>query len=175
MRITRKSGEKNGKNRFFIDIKKNRLYKLYFFALALFILACDQFSKNWIIRQFEPGESWPIVKGIFHLTYVRNPGAAFGILAFRTSFFIIISLLMIFLIIYGERFFTQESFSLRLGMSLLAGGATGNLIDRMKYGYVVDFLDFKIWPVFNVADISLVVGIVLLFYGLQKSRFLSFK
>lgn len=155
--------------------EKVRFHKVYFFTLTFFILVCDQFSKNWIIRQFEPGESWPLIKDIFHLTYVRNSGAAFGIFAFRTSFFIIVSLFMIFLILYGERLFPRESSFLHIGMSLLLGGALGNLIDRIRYGYVIDFLDFKIWPVFNVADISLVIGIIFLVYGLHKSHFLSFR
>ena len=155
--------------------EKNRFCKAYFFILTLIIIACDQFSKNWIIQHFEPGESWPLIKGIFHLTFVKNPGAAFGILAFRTSFFIIVSLLMIFLIIFGGRLFPQISSFLRLSMSLLLGGAVGNLIDRMRYGYVVDFLDFRIWPVFNVADISLVAGIFFFIYAVHKDRFLLFK
>jgi len=150
--------------------EKNRFCKLYFIVLTLVILACDQFSKSWIMRQFDPGESLPLINGLFHLTFVKNPGAAFGILAFRTSFFIIVSLLMIFLIIFGGRFFPQENF-LRLSMALLLGGAVGNLIDRMRYGYVVDFLDFRIWPVFNIADISLVVGIFFFIYALYKNRF----
>ena len=170
-----KSGGRNEENRLSIKAHKNRVHKAYFFMITLFVLACDQLSKNWISGHFEPGESWPLISGIFSLTYVRNPGAAFGMLAFRTSFFIIVSLLMIFLIIYGERFFPGESFSLRLSMSLLLGGAVGNLIDRMRYGYVIDFLDFKIWPVFNVADISLVIGIIILFFSLQKAGFLSSK
>ncbi len=163
-----KSGGKNEKN--FINAHKNHFMKACFFALAFFVIAGDQLSKNWIVRQFEPGDSWPLITGIFHLTYVRNPGAAFGVLAFRSSFFIIISLLMIFLIIYGERFFPKNNFSLRLAMSLLLGGAIGNLIDRMRYGYVIDFFDFFIWPVFNVADIALVVGVFSLVYGLYKNR-----
>lgn len=171
MRTTLSSGGKENS----INAPKNLFRKACFFALAFFVIAGDQLSKNWIVRQFEPGESWPLITGILHLTYVRNPGAAFGLLAFRSSFFIIISLLMIFLIIYGERFFPHNTFSLRLAMSLLLGGAVGNLIDRMRYGYVIDFLDFHIWPVFNVADIALVAGVFFLIYGLSRNQFLSFK
>jgi signal peptidase II len=152
--------------------EKGLFHKIKFFTMTFFVLACDQLSKNWVIQKFDPGESWPVIENIFHLTYVRNPGAAFGILAFRTSFFIIVSLLMIFLIIYGGRLFPRGSPFLHFGMSLLLGGVIGNLIDRIRYGYVIDFLDFKIWPVFNVADIALVLGIIILGFGLHKSRFL---
>lgn len=152
--------------------QKSLFRKINFFTMTFFILAGDQLSKIWVVQHFKPGESYPVIEKIFHLTYVRNPGAAFGILAFRTSFFIIVSLLMIFLIIYGERLFPRGNTSLHFGMSLLLGGAAGNLIDRIRYGYVVDFLDFRIWPVFNVADVALVLGVIILFYGLHKSRFL---
>ena len=161
-----RSGGKKGRGRY---------HRLAFFAAALFILVCDQLSKGWIIRQLEPWESWPLIKNIFHLTYVRNPGAAFGILALRTSFLIIVSLLMIFLILYGERVFPRGNIFLHFAMSLLLGGAIGNLIDRIRYGYVIDFLDLRIWPVFNVADLALVLGIIILGYGLHKSRFFSLK
>jgi len=173
MRITLKSGGKSEKKS--ISTQKYHFLKARSFALTLFVLGGDQLSKNWIVRQFEPGESWPLLKGIFHLTYVRNPGAAFGILTPGSSFLIIISLLMIILIFYGERFFPKNSFSFRLAMSVLLGGAIGNLIDRVRYGYVIDFIDFIIWPVFNVADIALVVGVIFLVYGLYKNQYLSFK
>ncbi|HHU75578.1 MAG TPA: signal peptidase II [Firmicutes bacterium] len=144
-----------------------------FFTLTLIILAGDQLSKNWVVLRLQPGESWPLIDNVLHLTHVRNPGAAFGILAFRTSFFIIVSLLMIFLILSGERLFPRGNSLLHLGMSLLLGGAIGNLIDRIRFGYVIDFLDIRVWPVFNVADIALVLGVIALGFGLHKIHFFS--
>ena len=122
------------------------------------------------MQRFEPGESWPVIQNIFHITYVRNPGAAFGILSFRTSFFIIISLLMIAFLIFGEYIFPWWRRFPRLCLALLLGGTAGNLFDRIVSGSVVDFLDFRIWPVFNAADMALVIGIILLAYSLIKDN-----
>lgn len=146
-------------------IQKLRLTNQAFALIALLVFAVDQFSKFWVGQIFFPGETWPLIPGIFHLTYVCNPGAAFGFLAYKTSFFITISLLVIFLIIFGGRYLETRYFLLRLALALLLGGALGNLSDRLRTGYVIDFLDFRIWPVFNLADVALVLGIFLLAAG----------
>ncbi len=138
----------------------------YFFLLAAAVILLDQLTKNWIDLKLNPGESWPIIDNVFHLTYVLNPGAAFGLLAYRTHIFIVVSLIMVVLILLAAHFFSPRYYFIRLALALQLGGAVGNLIDRVRTGYVIDFLDFRIWPVFNVADIAIVAGVFLLIANL---------
>ncbi len=100
----------------------------------------------------------------FSLTYLKNTGVAFGLFKGNNFIFIILSLIIIFIIIY---FYKDKS--LRLGLDLILAGAIGNLISRIIYGYVIDFIDFKIWPVFNLADIFIVIGVFYLIIKLCKS------
>ena len=147
-------------------IQKLHLTKQVFALVTLLVFAGDQLSKYWIDQIFLPGETWPLIPGFFHLTYVRNPGAAFGLMAHKTSFFIIVSLLVILLIVFGGRYLETRFFLSRLALALLLGGVLGNLGDRLRTGYVIDFFDFRVWPVFNLADVALVFGIFLLVAGL---------
>lgn len=144
-------------------LKKRGLSSAVFFSIALVVFAADQLSKVWVMRTFIPGETRVLIPRIFHLTYVQNPGAAFGLLAHRTTFFIVASLVMILFIIFSERLLDRRYSLCRLALALQLGGALGNLFDRLRTGYVVDFLDFRIWPVFNLADTAIVLGIILIF------------
>lgn len=128
----------------------------------------DQITKLVVQRNFTLHESLPIIEGFFSLTYILNPGAAFGFLAdqnatFRAIFFFVVSVIALTLLMV---FFHQTPEDDPLGLtaiSLLFGGAVGNLIDRIRLGEVVDFLDFYIgqyhWPAFNVADSAITIGI----------------
>ncbi|NMB35279.1 MAG: signal peptidase II [Firmicutes bacterium] len=153
-------------------IRKQQLTDRALALITLLVFAGDQLSKFWVGRVFMLGESRPLLPGIFHLTYVRNPGGAFGLLAHKTSFFIVASLLVIFLIIFGGRYLKTHFFLSRLALALLLGGVLGNLGDRLRTGYVIDFLDFRFWPVFNFADVALVLGIFLLAAGFLDPDFL---
>ncbi len=147
-------------------IPKRRLGLTAFLGVIFLVMLVDQASKIYMISRLQPGDSLPLVPGVFHLTYVRNPGAAFGIFAHQTTFFIVISVLMIALIFFGRRLFSTRRFFVQLALSLQVGGALGNLIDRVRFGYVIDFLDFRIWPVFNLADVAIVAGMILLLLSL---------
>ncbi len=136
------------------------------------MLIADQASKYWINITMDYSETWPVFEGVFHLTYVRNFGAAFGILPNYRIFFILVSALMILLIIFGKRYFSPHFTMIHIGLSFMFGGVLGNLYDRIRTGYVIDFLDFRIWPVFNLADAAILVGAFLIMWGL--SRHLSF-
>ncbi|MEW6661633.1 MAG: signal peptidase II [Bacillota bacterium] len=126
------------------------------------VLFFDQLSK-WIIQEtMELGQSIPVITNIFHITYWRNPGAAFGIMAFRTNFFIIVGFLVVAAIIIVLLRLPPERKLLKVALALQLGGAVGNLIDRIRTGYVVDFFDFRVWPVFNIADSAIVIGVILL-------------
>ncbi|MFA4889529.1 MAG: signal peptidase II [Candidatus Omnitrophota bacterium] len=130
-------------------------------AVVLVILALDQLSKILIVKNLFLGQSLPVINGVFHLSLVHNRGAAFGILNNLTPLFILTSLaavILIFASLKKNRSISLENFAL----SLILAGALGNLIDRIFLGYVIDFLDFRVWPVFNVADSAITVGAILL-------------
>ncbi len=140
------------------------------YLIALILLSLDQFSK-YIIRQKIPlAESIPVIKGIFHITYVENTGIAFGLFPQGHSLFIIISLIIILVIIFFERKKALKSLRERFCLGLILGGALGNLIDRLRFGFVIDFLDFRIWPVFNLADSGVCIGGILMVFFLLKKR-----
>ena len=134
--------------------------------LFIGIVAADQFVKAIITASMVPGESIPILKHVFHLTYVLNPGAAFGILPNQRVFFIIagVLVLMLAMVIYSK--IKRTDTMMRFGMISMISGAAANLIDRFQNGLVVDFLDFRIWPVFNIADMAIVIGTCFMFYAL---------
>ncbi len=128
------------------------------------VLAIDQFSKYLVLKNFALGESLAIIEDIFHLTYVQNRGAAFGILQNQISFFVIITLVVIVLLIYFYRQLPLDSIINKMALGLALGGTIGNFIDRVRLGYVVDFFDFRIWPVFNIADSAIVVAVIIFSY-----------
>ncbi|MGF7185731.1 signal peptidase II [Desulfitispora alkaliphila] len=135
---------------------------MIFWIIAFSILVIDQLTKHIVKAKMELSQSTPIIENVFHITYVENPGAAFGILAHRTVFFIIITAVVGLAIIYFNSKLPKDKWLVKSALAMQLGGAVGNLIDRVNTGYVVDFLDFRIWPVFNIADIGIVVGVILL-------------
>lgn len=130
--------------------------------LAIMTIIIDQWSKYYISAHMWPGLSIPVVEDIFHITYILNPGAAFGILEHRTGFFVVVAVAMLAAVIYFYPRLPAGSVWARVGLGLLVGGAMGNLIDRVRLGVVIDFFDFRIWPIFNVADIAIVTGVTLI-------------
>lgn len=145
---------------------------LIFFAIAPLLLLLDQLTKHLLIRRFALGETLSVIEGLFNITYVRNKGAAFGMFAnstspFRAPVFILVPILALGVIGYVFRKIHPRDLKLAAGLSLVIAGAAGNLIDRVTWGYVVDFLDFH-WqyryhfPAFNLADSAICVGVALL-------------
>ena len=134
--------------------------------LFIGIVAIDQFVKGIVAASLVPGESVPVFKHIFHLTYVLNPGAAFGILPHQRELFLLagVAILVGTAIFYTH--LKKTDLSMRFGLISLLSGATANLIDRFQNGLVVDFLDFRVWPVFNIADIAIVVGVGFMIYSI---------
>lgn len=125
------------------------------------VFVIDQLSKYYVSQTFSYLESVPVIPGIFDLTYVRNYGAAFGIFQNGRPLFILVTLITIGLFLYFYRDFCEDWLT-RLAGGLAFGGILGNFLDRLRLGYVVDFFDFKIWPVFNIADSAIVVGMIFL-------------
>lgn len=134
------------------------------YILIVLIIALDQISKQYVQGNLLENESIPIIQNIFHFTYVHNYGAAFGILRNQKPFFIVMTLA----VVIGTFFFlrTQEKVhpAMKFSLTLIIAGAIGNLIDRIQFGYVRDFFDFRVWPVFNIADMAIVCGAILLSY-----------
>ena len=137
-------------------------------ALATLIVFLDQISKFFISQTLVSGESAPVVKNIFHLTLVHNTGAAFGIFKNNAVFFTAASICAVAFIGWYIGKKERLSFPRGAGLALILGGAAGNLIDRLRFGHVIDFLDFRIWPVFNVADSAITVGVMLILIGLCR-------
>lgn len=132
----------------------------------LVTLGIDQLTKYLVVNNFSLHQSVPVIKNVFHLTYVQNRGAAFGILQGHSTFFILITVVVIGLLVYFYRELPLENFFNWLGLGLALGGTIGNLIDRVRVGYVIDFLDFRIWPVFNLADSAIVTAVFIFGYWL---------
>jgi signal peptidase II len=143
---------------------------MWLFVLPLAVVILDQFSKYIVVENMALGESIPIIKEVFHLTYILNPGAAFGMFAHNRLFFIAIAVIVIGIIIWARREILASPWEVKAGCGLFLGGAIGNLIDRARQGLVIDFFDFRIWPVFNIADIAICIGVGLIIWNLLKTE-----
>src|SRR5690606_9694772 len=133
--------------------------------IATIIVLLDQWSKWLIIRRMEIGESIPVIDGFFHITSHRNQGAAWGILQGQMLFFYIVTTVVIVAIVYYLQKYGKNDKWVGISLGIILGGAIGNFIDRLFRQEVVDFLDFYIFnynfPIFNVADSALTVGVIL--------------
>jgi len=153
---------------------------LIVFFTAGGILALDRLTKHLALAALSPGVSVPVFKNIFHLTLVLNRGAAFGLLPDATVFFVVVALTSVAAI--GAAFWRPQLFfsvfglrvtdaRVRLALALVLGGALSNLFDRLIYGYVIDFLDFRVWPVFNFADTAITLaGLLVVVVLVQDMR-----
>jgi signal peptidase II len=148
-------------------LKKNAL----FLAIAALVILLDQLTKAWILSTLTPHQGFAVIGGFFNIVHVRNPGAAFGFLAgaspaFRYAFFLAVTVAAILFILHYLRTTRSEDFRLVFPLALILAGAVGNLIDRVRFGEVVDFLDVYVgsyhWPAFNVADSAISTGAVIL-------------
>ena len=146
---------------------------------AIAVIVLDQITKAVITEKLFMYGSHKVIDGFFSLVYVMNPGAAFGFLAgapeiFRYLFFISVTVLAILLIIYYILKSKSQDVLIVISLTLIFGGAVGNLIDRIRFGAVVDFLDFYIgtwhWPAFNAADSAISIGAVLMIWEMLVSR-----
>jgi signal peptidase II len=140
----------------------------WFVLLAGLIVAVDQGTKEIIIHAFSRHENLEVIPGFFSLTHIRNTGVAFGLLAgevtwVRTLFFSAVSVLALGIILWLFTIVSPERRGGGVAFAMIFGGALGNLIDRLRFGEVVDFLDFYVgtvhWPAFNVADSAMSIGL----------------
>ena len=139
-----------------------------FYAIAVAVLITDQITKLAIVAQLSEGQSQPIVGPYLSLTVQYNTGAAFGLFPGGTVGLAVLTAVVVVVLVLWGRQATHFSawFSAALGLSL--GGAAGNLIDRVRLGYVIDFIDLHFWPVFNIADIAITCGAVILVLSILR-------
>jgi len=159
--------------------------EIYLILLILFVVLTDQLTKLWVMSSLPHHGKRIIIPGLFNLVHVANTGAAFGLLAgeyawWRQVFFIVVALVALVVIYMAYSKSEARTLIFITAVGFIAGGALGNLIDRIRFGAVVDFLDFYIksyhWPAFNVADSAISVGVGLfLVHLLFTSRHDDFK
>lgn len=141
-----------------------------FLLVGSTVLILDQASKSWVLDSLGLYQQLPVIPSFFNLTHVTNTGAAFGFMAgqekWRHLFFQVVSVMALCGLFYVYVTANKKTYRLFWGCSLVFGGACGNLIDRLRFGHVVDFLDFHVgvyhWPAFNIADSAITVGGVIL-------------
>ena len=139
-------------------------------ATAALVLLVDQISKYLVTTWLAEGQSWDIASWLapfFRITYVTNTGAAFGLFPQWGSFFVVVAVVVIVAIVLYYHSLPDGQWLMRIALGLQLGGAIGNLVDRLRYGSVVDFIDLNFWPlhnwpIFNLADGSVVTGVTLL-------------
>jgi signal peptidase II len=134
-----------------------------FLLIVFSVVILDQITKFWIITHFSIGDEIPVIAGLFSIRYIRNTGAAFGILSGSNLILIILSIVVLIMLVLFRKQFLGDGRLQRVAASLMMSGIAGNLADRIKYGYVVDFLDFFFrgshFPAFNVADSAICIGV----------------
>jgi signal peptidase II len=151
-------------------MEKEKTYRLIFPLVTMTVIVLDQITKAIVLKTMPLYESIAVIPGFFNLTHVRNPGGAFGFLAHNTGawrhwLFLAAALFALGFIIYFFRQIKGPLPFMRAALGLIFGGAVGNLIDRLRFGEVVDFLDFYLgsahWPTFNVADSAVSTGVAI--------------
>lgn len=131
-------------------------------GVAAAVVALDQASKQWVTRALQGRAPVPVLGGLFQLNYTRNTGAAFSILPHGGSLFAVVAVVVaVGILVFYPRLQLYGVLS-GVALGLILGGAVGNLIDRVRLGYVIDFIDFRWFPVFNLADSAIVCGVALL-------------
>lgn len=146
---------------------RHRRHILFFFV-AISVVVADQLTKGLVRIHLFPGQSFPSW-GLARITHIANTGAAFGILSGHGPLLMVTAGVGIVALLLYYRFPLFDGLLTRVGLGLQLGGATGNLVDRLQFGHVTDFIDLRVWPVFNLADSAIVVGVIILAYFLIVS------
>jgi len=157
-------------------------YIFYLASLFIFVLVLDLFTKHVILAAFDVGESVRFLGDTVRLTYILNPGGAFGVSVGSNVVYFVLSLIVIVVVVYAMWRRLGHNSIIDFSLAAVVGGAVGNLVDRIRFGAVVDFLDVDIpdvdflgiqmqrWPIFNVADSAVTVGMILIILALLFSR-----
>jgi signal peptidase II len=138
-------------------------------GLAAIVFGLDQITKFLVLKYIPYGQSWeylPWLARLFQITYIKNTGAAFGMFPQMGTILMVIAIVVVIGIILFHHHLPVNNIWVRLSLGLQLGGAMGNLLDRIIHGFVVDFIDVGFWPIFNIADASIVTGVSILAYFL---------
>ena len=149
-----------------------KLRNLVLFLVALIVLVADQASKAWVIENIPLNTSYDIIpplRDFFVLTYITNAGAAFGLFPQLSIVFTFVALIVSCVIVWYYRSIPAGQWLVRFSLGLQLGGAIGNLIDRLRFGFVTDLFYIRYFPVFNVADLAIVSGVCLLMLQLSRA------
>ncbi len=138
--------------------------------LPVLVVVLDRLTKWIVTTHMRLHESIPVIEEVFHITYILNPGAAFGILAHNRWFFLLVGALVLVVAAVFARQILEEDRWIQAGTGLFLGGTIGNLWDRLVDGKVIDMFDFRIWPVFNVADIAICVGVGCILWSVLRTE-----
>jgi len=149
------------------DLSRSQVDCIILGLTTLGVIVFDRITKNYFLGLLSLGESLPIIRNVLHMTLVQNTGIAFGLFKDQGLLFIVIvTTSLVILLIFNVYYYRQNDNVLSrtyiVAFSLILGGAIGNLIDRIFYGYVIDFIDFQVWPVFNISDSAITVGAVII-------------
>ncbi len=148
---------------------QEKLYAIRFGGIMMIagaVLLLDRLTKAWVRHHFQLGESRRVAAW-FYLTYVQNTGTAFGFFQGNNKALLVLAFVILGALLYGARGLSERGgFWGALGVALVLGGAVGNVMDRIHFGQVIDFLDFRVWPVFNIADSAISIGTVSIMVGL---------
>lgn len=146
------------------------LNRFLYFLIGVGVFFLDRYVKAVVSRHYLPGEGFAVIKNVFHITLVHNTGIAFGLLRDKISLSFLFFILGV--IIFSSVFLRKNRYSHkgRTAIFLLIAGAVSNLFDRLRFGYVIDYLDFRIWPVFNLADTAITIGVGLFLWELFNKK-----
>lgn len=135
------------------------------FLVAFLVFLTDWISKIWVRQNLSPGIAKPLIEDFFYLTRVENSGFFFGLVSLKQSLSIFANLLAILCLIILGRRISRKSLWGRIGLGLMVGGAGANFWDRLGDGQVTDFLDFRLWPIFNLADVAVCGGLAIFIWA----------
>lgn len=141
-----------------------------FFIGGGILFICDQILKNWACRNLYGRPNFLIFNNFFSLEFYQNRGIAFGFPLLPAFFYFSACLIFVFLIIAGLNFWRRKKYFALLGVLLVALGALSNFIDRLRFGYVIDYLNLAFWPVFNLADLMILGGVLMLIAQSRKRQ-----
>jgi signal peptidase II len=135
-------------------------------ATVFLVILFDRLTKIFFTHTLNENESFPIIRNVLHMTLVHNTGIAFGLFKGQGFVFFVVPIIAIILLAYNIYYYKYNNEKLNrayiIAISLILGGAIGNLMDRIYCGYVIDFIDFRVWPVFNIADSAITIGAVII-------------
>lgn len=133
-----------------------------YILIGMALVIIDQVIKYMVNINMTVGQSYPLIEDFLYITYIKNTGIAFGLFKDNNLFMIILIIVIILILLYFYNKEKNKVFSLNIAMTLLISGAVGNLVDRIYYGFIVDYIDFTFWPGFNLADSLIVIGSIIL-------------